>query len=319
LQVTKRKPPRLRGSFLFLPFFLVTKVPVAKANPRLNSDQGMLTADRVSPFVKIRAGALHPPIVIAHGLSGMVQFSELAKHIRTSHPIYGIQARGVDGVEEPLKSVHEMAEYYLRELHLIQPHGPYLLIGYSFGGLVAFEIAQRLAAQGRRIALLVLVDAFPHPRFMPLVWRLRLFARRMKFHSQQMGPMTFSEAFSYLTSGIKRRLGGFPGDHGAKGSPTALGLSVEQATLLRVKESARQAYTNYRPHTYLGKIKFVATEDKTFFPGDPAAIWKSLASGLEIDVIPGNHLNIVITEFEALAAVLTRYLSQIDTELDALQ
>src|SRR5580765_4940092 len=105
----------------------------------------MLTADRVSPFVEIRAGELQPPIVIAHGLSGMVQFSELAKHIRTRHPIYGIQARGVDGVEEPLKSVDEMADYYLQELHLIQPRGRYLLIGYSFGGLVALEMAQRLS------------------------------------------------------------------------------------------------------------------------------------------------------------------------------
>src|SRR4051812_33676875 len=166
----------------------------------------MHTAEKVSPFIEIRAGDQYPPIVIAHGLSGLVQFSELALHIRTRHPIYGIQARGIDGLQEPLTSVPEMADYYLQELNSIQPRGPYLLIGYSFGGLVALEMAQRLSARGERIALLALLDAFPHPRFMPLPWRIRLFVRRMILHARKMRDLTPHQSFSYFLSGLKRRV-----------------------------------------------------------------------------------------------------------------
>jgi thioesterase domain-containing protein len=82
----------------------------------------------------------------------------------------------------------------------------------------------------------------------------------------------------------------------------------EQLALRRVNRNAYSAYSSYKPEYYPQKITFVATEDQTFFPGDPRAIWSSLAAELEVDVIPGTHLNIVTTEFEALAEVLTRHL-----------
>jgi thioesterase domain-containing protein len=58
----------------------------------------------------MKAGAEHPPVFIAHGLPGSVQF-ELAKHIPTGHPIYGIQAKGVDGMEEPFDRIEDMAKF----------------------------------------------------------------------------------------------------------------------------------------------------------------------------------------------------------------
>src|SRR2546421_3756096 len=113
----------------------------------------MPTQTRTSPFVKIRDGSQKPPIVIAHGLSGLVQFEELAKHIRTEHPIYGIQARGIDGAEEPLDRVEDMAQFYLNAFDELYAGDVYILVGYSFGGLVALEMAQRLAARGKKISL----------------------------------------------------------------------------------------------------------------------------------------------------------------------
>jgi acetoacetyl-CoA synthetase len=266
----------------------------------------MQTDEQLSPFVEIRVGEQHPPIVIAHGLSGVVQFSELARHIRTRHPIYGIQARGVDGREDPLKSVPEMAGYYLRELSAIQPRGPYLLIGYSFGGLVALEMAQRLSARGEQIALLALLDAFPHPRFMPLPWRLRLFVRRMVLHARKIRTLSSRQSFSYFMSGVKRRLHLSRPLHDVEIAEA----TGEQVALCKVNRDAYSAYSSYRPEYYPQKITFVATEDKTFFPGDPRAIWSRLAAEMEVDVIPGTHLNIVTTEFQALAEVLTRHLQR---------
>src|SRR5256885_1172876 len=158
----------------------------------------MSTQTRTSPFVKIRDGSQKPPIVIAHGLSGLVQFGELAKHIRTDHPIYGIRARGIDGAEEPLDRVEDMAQLYLDTLDELDPGNSYILIGYSFGGLVAYEMAQRLVARGKNIKLLVLLDSYPHPHFLPARDRLRLFAKRMKGHVQQMWELPFSKSLAYF-------------------------------------------------------------------------------------------------------------------------
>src|SRR5437660_12820109 len=75
-----------------------------------------------------------------------------------------------------------------------------------------------------------------------------------------------------------------------------LGLPFGEAALRRVKQKAYLAYANYQPRFYRGKIHFVTAEIKSFFPGDPATIWADLAAELEIEIIPGNHLNIVTTQ-----------------------
>ena len=264
-----------------------------------------------SPFIQIKAGCEKPPIFIAHGLSGTVQFVELAEHIRTGHPIYGIQAKGVDGIEEPLDRVEDMAKFYLDTLEQLYPDGPYILIGYSFGGLVAFEMAQRLSANGKRIALLVLLDAYPHPRFMPAPQRLRLFLKRMRSHASQMRELPLSNALSYFTNGLKRRLH-FPGAlHESQRPPETLGLSFADTALRRVNQKAYVAYASYQPRFFEGKIKFVTTEIQSFFPGDPVTVWGNLVAELEVEVIPGDHLNIVTTEFKSLASVLTRYVKEV--------
>src|SRR6266550_2186830 len=170
----------------------------------------MSTLTRSSPFVQIKDGREKPPIFIAHGLGGTAQFGELAKHIRTGNPIYGIQAQGVDGTAEPLESVEEMAQLYLDGLEELYPQDPCILIGYSFGGLVALEMAQRLTAKGKKIALLVLLDTYPHPRFLPPSHRFRWFLRRLRSHALQMRQMPYSRALSYFGTGVRRRLH-FPG------------------------------------------------------------------------------------------------------------
>ena len=257
-----------------------------------------------SPFVQIKAGSEKPPIFITHGLCGTVKFSGLSKNIRTDHPIYGIQAKGIDGIEEPFDRVEDMARFYLEGLENLCPHGPYILIGYSFGGLVALEMAQRLSENRNQVALLALLDTYPHPSYYARLERMRLVVTRVKGHLNEMRQLPFASAFSYFLSGLKRRL------HIVGGSPE-MPLPFGETSLRRVEQKAYQAYESYRPRFYRGKIHFVTTQTKSFFPEDPAAIWGRLTAELEIEVIPGNHLNIVTTEFEDLAAVLTRYVKQV--------
>ncbi|MGB8985492.1 MAG: alpha/beta fold hydrolase [Candidatus Sulfotelmatobacter sp.] len=262
-----------------------------------------------SPFVSLKAGTQHPPILITHGLGGRARFYELAKHISTGHSIYGIQARGIDGREEPFDRIEDMAQFYLEALKVLQPEGPYALIGYSFGGLVALEMAQRLSDEGKHIQLLVLVDAYPHPRQMSGRQRLRLGMQRTKRRISLMSQQPFPDAISYFIGGLKRRFGLAGGHDGSSHLPEASALSLAQTTL-QVKRKAYVALARYRPRRYRGKIKFLKSESDEYFPGDPAPVWANLAADFEVETVPGTHLDMVTAHFESLAAVLTRYLQE---------
>jgi thioesterase domain-containing protein len=72
--------------------------------------------------------------------------------------VYGLQAKGLERGEAPARSVEEMASDYVAEIRAVQPTGPYHLLGWSFGGLIAYEIACRLQAEGQEVALLALLD-----------------------------------------------------------------------------------------------------------------------------------------------------------------
>lgn len=260
-------------------------------------------------IVQIKNGDEQTPVFIAPGLSGNVQFFKLAKHICTRHSIYGIQAPGIDGQEQPLERVEDMARFYVDSICERWRHDPYILIGYSFGGIVALEMAQLLLEQKKTVGLLVLLDAYPHRRYLSRDLRRRLFVQRLKGHVRIMRDLPLPSVPSYFSSGLKRML------HLAAPLPESNNAGdASRATFAQtipwVKQKAYAAYERYQPRFYPGKVAFVTTETKSFFPGDPTAVWGNLISELVVDVIPGDHLDIATTEFEGLASILTRYLSQ---------
>jgi acetoacetyl-CoA synthetase len=271
----------------------------------------MSTPSRVSPLVLLKGGE-GPPIVIAHGLAGTIQVWELAASIQAPNPIYAIQAKGVDGTEDPLERVEDMASYYMDAINGRCLDGPFIVIGYSFGGLVALEMAQRLLDSGKQILSLIMLDAYPHPHFLRWPTRISLCVRRMRTHGQRAWHMPTGEGWSYFLRGVKRRLHLGPRH---EPPPTTLGSSPGEQVLYRVSEKAFQAYTDYEPKFYKGKVSFVTTAIKTFFPADPAAAWKHLVADLEVETVPGDHLNVVTTEFVSLAAVLTKYILQADRQV----
>src|SRR4029077_8113983 len=102
------------------------------------------------------------PFFCVHGSGGNVlNFRDLSQAMGRSQPFYGLQSRGIDGVSRPHHSIEEMAAAYVTEVREVQPEGPYLLGGYSGGGVVAFEMAHQLTAAGEAVALLVMFDTFP--------------------------------------------------------------------------------------------------------------------------------------------------------------
>jgi acetoacetyl-CoA synthetase len=244
------------------------------------------TAPQFPALVLLKDGAQKPPIFIAHGLGGSVMdFFQPVRHIQSEHPIYGMQARGIDGLDEPLKRIQDMAQFHLDAIQELQPRGPYVLIGYSLGGLVALEMAQRLSANGEKIALLAMLDAYPHMRYLSLGQRTRLIARQAKRGLHALGDLTGSASYQ----------------------PPA-GVSFTPA-MQRVRDSGYLALTRYRPRFYSGKIKFVRAGIVSGFPDNPAAVWAHLADKFEVDTVPGDHLGIITTHYEDLASVLSRYLA----------
>ncbi|MCZ0900911.1 thioesterase domain-containing protein, partial [Microcoleus sp. HI-ES] len=98
-----------------------------------------------SPLVAIKPRGKNPPFFCVHPIFGVVfPYVELAFGLGENQPFYGLQPKGIDGESSPLTSIEDMAADYIAALRTVQPKGPYFLGGWSFGGLVAFEMAQQL-------------------------------------------------------------------------------------------------------------------------------------------------------------------------------
>ncbi|MER5357276.1 amino acid adenylation domain-containing protein [Streptomyces sp. NPDC002785] len=99
------------------------------------------------------------PLFLVHPQSGDVSgYLPLTRLLDADRPVFGIEAVGYDTDEQPLATVEEQAERYLREMRSVAPHGPYLLTGWSFGGLVAFEMARLLENEGQAPEFLGIID-----------------------------------------------------------------------------------------------------------------------------------------------------------------
>ena len=105
------------------------------------------------------AGSRLPLFCISGVGGGVFVFRTLARHLGTDQPIYGLQPPEPDGTRSALLTVPDIAAHYIRELRTLQPSGPYFLAGFSFGGMVAFEMASQLRAAGHQIGILAMFDS----------------------------------------------------------------------------------------------------------------------------------------------------------------
>nr|WP_052499413.1 non-ribosomal peptide synthetase [Streptomyces vietnamensis] len=118
--------------------------------------------DALGGMLSIRPSGSKSPFFFVHPGSGASWcYLPLARYISQEHPLYGLQADGLDGTSELAACAVEMAAAYIEQIRSVQPSGPYHLVGYSFGGTVAHEIAVQLQAAGEQVAALVMLDAYP--------------------------------------------------------------------------------------------------------------------------------------------------------------
>jgi acetoacetyl-CoA synthetase len=266
-------------------------------------------APAFSPLVLLKDGDASPPLFIVHGVGGtVIEFAALGKQIATRGPVYALQAQGLDGAEPPLESIAEMAALYCRAIREKQPNGPYWLCGYSFGGLVAVEMAKLLKGAGEEIALLLLIDAYAHPITWPRLSRLKLRARRtwhQLFADAGAANRHGAKAllFAFKTLAAKARSGQPRAPRSARLRDWLLDRNPNlPLPLLQTRLAGEAALSRYKPEYYPGNVVFLKAQfPDPEFPDDPKRIWHRLMGALEIHAMPGSHRT-VITEHAASTA-----------------
>ncbi|WP_433525469.1 amino acid adenylation domain-containing protein [Nocardia pseudovaccinii] len=111
-------------------------------------------------LLPIRLGGTEPALFCIHSSSGMSwSYLGFAERLRPGRPIYGLQAPELSGREPAASSIEESADRYIREIRAVQPNGPYHLLGWSFGGLIAHAMAAKLQAAGETVGVVALLDS----------------------------------------------------------------------------------------------------------------------------------------------------------------
>jgi amino acid adenylation domain-containing protein len=224
-------------------------------------------------LVPVQTAGAQPPFFCIHGVGGnVVGFNRLGRHLAPDYPFYGLQSRGLDGKSPCLTSIEEMASLYISEMRGVQPHGPYFLGGFSFGGLVAYEIAQQLRSAGEEVGLLVLFDTYPG--------------------DVKSGTRSFLKVL--LQPSRKHWLQDLPRAVGKKIQRTWRGLHVPRA-LWDVHNANRAAAAKYVLQPYPGKVTLIRAMEKPLENSfDPHALWKDLAGSLVVHESAGDHYDILL-------------------------
>jgi thioesterase domain-containing protein len=209
---------------------------------------------------------------------------DVGRYLPSDRPFYGLQAAGVDGIRRPRETIEETAVDYLEEMRVLQPHGPYYLSGYCGGGIIAYEIAQRLLEMGESVSLLVLIDAYrpglmlPHERFGLIKRALRVvdlgtFVRRTQ--------AKIARDLTYAIRDIRVRY------HLTTGNTVPHELRDFWLTTAFLRTVER-----YQLKPYRGKLTVLRARETNpkFTEAHPDLGWTNLASGgLELYEVPGDH------------------------------
>ncbi len=243
-----------------------------------------------SPLVPIQPSGSNPPFFCVHPILGLVfPYYELAHHLGYEQPFYGLQPLGIDGVQPPHTSIEDMARNYIEALRLVQPQGPYFLGGWSFGGLVAFEMAQQLHRANQPIALLALLDT---PA--PVAANQPSWYDGCKFLLNTVLRSVWSYIFDYfyLQSVAK------PNHSASASASKPMQLPWHNTTIrsmLRLLRASSQAALRYKPEPYPNSIAlFRISNQSSRAHRNPTMGWSELAvKGVEVHEVPGNHLTML--------------------------
>jgi len=257
------------------------------------------------------------PLFMVHPIGGEVYFyRDLAHQLGADQPLFAFQATSLSGKTAPYDDVETMASDYISELKAIGAKPPYLLGGSSFGGLVAYEMAQQLKALGEEVRLLVMIDT-PFPQEMPahltnsaaiLEYLLK---DKIPLDTNILNKLEPKAQIDYVLE--EARLRGK-----SEVIPPHLGVPLFNTWIAHQK-----ATFDYIPKPYTDDLVFFRhTERMEHFPAAPHETWLNYVEGkVEVHQVPGDHITM---NFQPCVSVLAAHLkivlkntaAQIQRDLD---
>ncbi|MCC3512101.1 MAG: amino acid adenylation domain-containing protein [Oscillatoriales cyanobacterium] len=276
-----------------VPLSIIFQAPTIKQLSQILR-QGDIPNQSLS-LVEIQPKGSQPPLFLFEGVS---IYHPLIPYLGLDQPIYGLIAVVKDGVHGPVNQVEAIADYYINELVKVQPEGPYYLGGLSFGGIVAFEVAQKLAAKGQETALLVMFDSMLPSAYKPLPIQQRLRFHVQKIAKQGVGYIVSSvvDKITTVTDGMtmlaRKTIGR---DNKVKEPTESMSYTTDYLIREKIIDLAERAYA---PKPYAGKVVMFRAQDSQDGISvilDPDLGWKPyLKDGLTIYDVPGDHLSILL-------------------------
>lgn len=270
---------------------------------KLEASQGKTREVNTLPgIVKLRAGDNRTPLFLIHPIGGSVFcYRDLAESLQYRGPILGIQSAHLDTDAPPLfKSIPDLAAEYIQAVRTVQPQGPYRLIGASFGGLIAYEMARQLGDLGHTVVLLAMLDIVrpddPSQHIHDDGDMLGLLIELFEGKPSDLRALSNQEKVTRLT--------------------TSMGLGkLPPSQQLRIFEQVKmywQALMRYHPKPYFGKIAFFQAKERFSRNQDISLgkTWEELAKGgIDVHEVDGNHFTMIMEpNVRALSNQLDRYL-----------
>jgi amino acid adenylation domain-containing protein len=243
-----------------------------------------------SSLVTIQSGDdTKPPLFCIHPIGGNVlEYYQLAHELGRAQSVYGLQSLGLDGKQIPLRKIEEMAAHYIQEMRTVQPQGPYFLVGYSFAGLVVYEMAQQLDRQGEKVGLLALLDRTA-PNFSKIRPSLR---ESIEIHTYNLQQLNTQGRWKYIRSRIGYKL-----VHQGNYREYMIGQWHEALSpdYINVFDANLQASSNYQAQIYTGQLTLFRCQIQPLNQAlSPDLGWsKFVGTNLKIYDLPSIHSEVL--------------------------
>jgi acyl transferase domain-containing protein/thioesterase domain-containing protein/acyl carrier protein len=263
-------------------------------------------------------GGTRTPFFLVAGMFGNVlNLRHLARLLGADRPFYGMQARGLYGDQAPHATFEEAAADYIAELRQVQPHGPYLLGGFSGGGITAYEIARQLEAAGEKVALLVLLDT-PLPMRPEISRTDKALIKLAELRRQ--GPGFLVE---WLRRRVQWELDRARQHDAAQAAPVANQLNNEA-----IEAAFRAALPHYQVRDWAGPVvlfrppqdlhwkvsggRWVSAAREYVYPDND---WTRFMPALQVLEVPGDHDSMVLEpNVRVLASLMKDCIARAETD-----
>ncbi|MCF6406639.1 amino acid adenylation domain-containing protein [Chitinophaga filiformis] len=287
---------------------LFTANTVEKLAKQLELDDLSISWDLLVP---VKPTGNKPPIFIVNGLDmNVLLFNNIARNVDPDQPVYGFQSKGLNGVDEPFETLEDMAAEYIAALLERDFGDTYALAGYSYGGIVAFEMARQLQAIGKQVKMLVMFDTYAYNKG-HFETGLPKYIRKIKRQFPKLLFVTNSlikqpmETIRYQQSFFLRKYNEFAVYMGLQ-RPAAIASAED-----RINEKYEAAYRKYhmRPSDAC-VIDLFRVDTRLYFLDDPIYLgWKPYAlKGLVVHKVKGNHKTFLMPPNDKDFAILLQQL-----------